>query len=60
MTYDDDLYDEAIKWSIEEIVNEIYRIKELDSYTIDEVYYTLFQQDVEEAYENYLKECQTP
>jgi len=60
MTYDDDMYDEAIKWCIEEIINEIHRINELDSYAVEEVYYTLFNQDVEQAYNAYLKECQTP
>ena len=60
MTYDDDMYDEAIKWCIEEIINEIHRINELDSYAVEEVYYTLFNQDVEEAYNAYLKECESP
>lgn len=60
MTYDDDMYDEAIKWCIEEIISEIYRINELDSYAVEEVYYTLFNQDVEEAYNAYLKECESP
>ena len=60
MTYDDDMYDEAIKWCIEEICNEIHRINELDSYAVEEVYYTLFNQDVEEAYNVYLKECESP
>ena len=60
MTYDDDMYDEAIKWCIEEIINEIHRINELDSYAVEEVYYTLFNQDVEAAYNAYLKECESP
>jgi len=60
MTYDDDMYDEAIKWCIEEIINEIHRINELDSYAVGEVYYTLFNQDVEQAYNAYLKECESP
>ena len=60
MTYDDDMYDEAIKWCIEEIINEIHRINELNSYAVEEVYYTLFNQDVEQAYDNYLKECKSP
>jgi O-acetyl-ADP-ribose deacetylase (regulator of RNase III) len=53
--YDDD-YDEAIKWCIEEISNEIHRIKELDSLAVEEIYYVLFNQEVEEAYNNYLEE----
>ena len=55
--YDDD-YDEAIKWCIEEVINEIHRIKELDSLAVEEVYYTLFNKEVEEAYNNYLQELQ--
>lgn len=54
----DDHYDEAIKWCIEEISNEIHRIKELDSLAVEEIYYTLFNQEVEEAYNNYLEELQ--
>jgi O-acetyl-ADP-ribose deacetylase (regulator of RNase III) len=52
----DDDYDEAIKWCIEEISNEIHRIKELDSLAVEEIYYVLFNQEVEEAYNNYLEE----
>ena len=52
----DDHYDEAIKWCIEEISNEIHRIKELDSLAVEEVYYTLFNQEVEVAYSKYLEE----
>lgn len=55
--YDDD-YDEAIKWCIEEVINEIHRIKELDSLAVEEVYYVLFNQEVEEAYNKYLEELQ--
>jgi len=52
----DDDYDEAIKWCIEEISNEIHRIKELDSLAVEEIYYTLFDKEVEEAYSKYLEE----
>ena len=52
----DDEYDEAIKWGIEEISNEIHRLKELDSLCVQEIYYTLFSQEVEEAYSKYLQE----
>ena len=54
----DDEYDEAIKWAIEEVSNEIHRLKELDSLCVQEIYYTLFNQEVEEAYSKYLKELQ--
>lgn len=57
--YDDD-YDEAIKWAIEEVSNEIHRLKELDSLCVQEIYYTLFSQEVEDAYSKYLKELETP
>jgi len=56
----DDGYDEALKWCIEQIVDEIHRINELDSYVVEEVYYTIFNKDFEEAYLEYIKECQTP
>lgn len=56
----DDGYDEALKWCIEQIINEIHRINELDSYLVEEVYYTIFNKDFEEAYLEYIKECQTP
>ena len=49
-------YDESIKWCIEEISNEIHRIKELDSLAVQEIYYTLFNQEVEVAYSKYLEE----
>lgn len=52
----DDDYDESIKWCIEEISNEIHRIKELDSLAVEEIYYTLFNKEVEEAYSKYLEE----
>jgi hypothetical protein len=55
----DDDYDEAIQWCIEEISNEIHRIKELDSLAVEEIYYVLFNQEVEEAYSNYLEELKT-
>ena len=54
----DDDYDDAIKWAIEEVSNEIHRLKELDSLCVQEIYYTLFRQEVEEAYSNYLKGLQ--
>ena len=55
----DDDYDEAIQWCIEEVINEIHRIKELDSLSVEAVYYALFDKEVEEAYNNYLEELKT-
>jgi rhamnogalacturonyl hydrolase YesR len=54
----DDEYDEAIKFCINEIIDEIHRLKELDSLAVESVYYTIFKQDVEERYREYLKELQ--
>jgi hypothetical protein len=56
----DDGYDEAIKWCIEEVIGEIHRIKELDKLSVEAVYYALFNQEVEEAYKEYLRECKEP
>lgn len=54
----DDHYDEAIKWCIEEVINEIHRIKELEADRVEALYYALFSQEVEQAYEKYLEELQ--
>ena len=58
MMYYDDQYDDAIKWCIEEVINEIHRVKQLDNLAIEEVYYMIFQKEVEEAYQEYLDEVQ--
>jgi len=54
----DDEYDEAIKFCINEIIEEIHRLRELDNLAVESVYYTIFKQDVEERYREYLKELQ--
>ena len=55
--YDDD-YDEALKFCIEEIIEEIHRVKELDKLSVESIYYSMFGQDIEARYEEYLKELQ--
>ena len=50
----DDQYDEAIKFCINEIIEEIHRIKELDHYAVGDVYELIFNQNVESRYQEYL------
>ena len=50
----DDDYDEALKFCIEEIIDEIHRIKELDHYAVSDVYELIFKQKVESRYQEYL------
>ena len=50
----DDQYDEAIKFCINEIIEEIHRIKELDRYSVGAVYEIIFKQEVESRYQEYL------
>ena len=53
--YDDD-YDEALKYVIEEIINEIHRVHELEFDRVESICYALFQQDIEEKYQQYVQE----
>ena len=57
--YDDD-YDEALKFCIDEIINEIHRIKELESLTVEEIYYAMFNKEIEQRYAEYLRELKEP
>lgn len=57
--YDDD-YDEALKFCIDEIINEIHRIKELESLTVEEIYYAIFNKEIEQRYAEYLRELKEP
>lgn len=50
----DDQYDEALKFCINEIIEEIHRVKELDSYAVSDVYELIFKQKVESRYQEYL------
>jgi len=58
-TYDD-LYDEAIQWAIEEIINELQHIKTLDDEAIDAIHYAMFKREILDRYDEYIKECQSP
>lgn len=52
----DDDYDEALKYVIEEIINEIHRVKELEFDRVESICYALFEQDIEPMYQQYLEE----
>lgn len=56
----DDEYDEALKFCIDEIINEIHRIKELESLTVEEIYYAIFNKEIEQRYAEYLRELKEP
>ena len=53
----DDDYDEALQFCINEIIEQIHRIKELDNLSVENVYYAIFNKDIEERYQEYLGEC---
>lgn len=57
--YDDD-YDDALKFCIEEIIEEIHRIKELDKLAVESIYSTLFGQEIEQRYQEYLNSLKEP
>jgi len=56
----DDDYDEALKFCIEEIIEEIHRVKELDKLAVESIYFSLFGVDVEARYQEYLNELKEP
>ena len=53
----DDDYDEALKFCIDEIIEEIHRIKELDKLSVESIYYSMFSKEIEQRYQEYLGEC---
>lgn len=55
--YEDD-YDEALVWAIEEVINEIHRIKELEAESQEMLYYYLFNEQMMNAYEQYQKDLE--
>lgn len=57
--YDDD-YDEALKFCIDEIIEEIHRVKELDRMRVEGVFFSLFGREIEERYQEYLNEIKEP
>lgn len=52
----DDDYDEALKFCIDEIIEEIHRIKELDNLSVESIYYSMFSKEIEQRYQEYLEE----
>jgi len=57
--YDDD-YDEALKFCIEEIIEEIHRVKELDNLAVESIYHSLFGQEIEQRYQEYQNSLKEP
>ena len=56
----DDDYDEALKFCIDEIIEEIHRVKELDRLSVESIYYSIFGQEIEQRYQEYLNELKEP
>ena len=56
----DDHYDEALKFCIDEIIEEIHRVKELESLKVETIYYTIFNKEIEDRYNEYLNELKEP
>jgi len=56
----DDDYDEALKFCIDEIIEEIHRVKELDRMRVETVYYSIFGKEIEQRYNEYLNELKEP
>ena len=56
----DDDYNEALKFCINEIIEEIHRIKELDNLSVENVYYSIFGKEIEARYQEYLNELKEP
>jgi len=56
----DDDYNEALKFCINEIIEEIHRIKELDNLSVENVYYSIFGKEIEARYQEYLTELKEP
>lgn len=54
----DDDYDEALKFCIDEIIEEIHRVKELDSIRVESIYHTMFGKEINERYQEYLADLQ--
>lgn len=52
----DDDYDEALKWGIDSIIEEIHRVKELDNLAVESIYHSMFGKDINERYQEYLND----
>ena len=55
----DDEYDEKLQWVIDQVIDAI-NDRLCTNETWVEVFELIQQRDVDSAYEEYLKECQTP
>ena len=56
----DDNYDEALQFCIEEIIEEIHRVKELDNLSVESIYYSMFGQEIEQRYQEYQTSLKEP
>jgi len=56
----DDDYDAALKFCIEEIIEEIHRVKELDRLAVESIYYSMFGQEIEQRYQEYQNSLKEP
>ena len=56
----DDDYDAALKFCIEEIIEEIHRVKELDNLAVESVYHSIFGKEIEQRYQEYLNSLKEP
>jgi len=56
----DDDYDEALQFCIEEIIEEIHRVKELDNLSVESIYYSMFGQEIEQRYQEYQNSLKEP
>jgi len=58
--WDDDMYDEAVAWTIQEVINAIEEQK-LENIVSEEMMIALYKditkRDAFDAYEDYVKEC---
>lgn len=55
----DDEADAALKLCIDEIIEEIHRVKELDRMSVESIYNSMFGKDIDERYQEYLDDTRT-
>ena len=51
-------YDEALKWAIQEVIDNIMDIHSLDTLRLESIHYSLFGKEIEERWEEYKRDCQ--
>lgn len=56
----DDDYDAALQFCINEIIEEIHRVKELDNLAVESVYHSIFGKEIEQRYQEYLNSLKEP